>query len=242
MIRIGCCGFQTSQKVYYQNFNLIEIQQTFYKLPMLKTVLRWRKEAPKEFIFTLKAWQLITHEPYQPTYKKHGLNLPESMWKNYGSFRPTQEVFTAWEKTLAIARGLEAPVVVFQCPAQFTPTPVHIENMRSFFRQAKRDHLIFAWEPRGDWPANQIRSLCSELNLIHCVDPFLRLPVTGDPAYFRMHGGADYSYRFTEADFAQLQYVCEEHQDAYCLFNNVEMWKDAHRFRDFLIAQGVSVS
>ncbi|MHC1610664.1 MAG: DUF72 domain-containing protein [Candidatus Methanospirareceae archaeon] len=31
---------------------------------------RWRLRAPKEFEFTVKAWQLITHEPTSPTYRK----------------------------------------------------------------------------------------------------------------------------------------------------------------------------
>ncbi len=241
MIHVGCCGFLKSHAVYYQHFRLIEIQQTFYQLPQLKTALRWRTEAPPGFVYTLKAWQLITHEPYQPTYQKHGLNLPETMWKQYGSFRPTSEVFTAWEKTLAIADALEAPVVVFQCPPQFTPIPAHVQNMREFFTRARRDKLLFAWEPRGGWPSELIQKLCRELDLIHCVDPFLRQAVHGIPAYYRMHGGADYSYQFTDADLAQLHNLCAGQPEVYCLFNNVHMWEDAQRFQQLAAQQGISV-
>lgn len=241
MIHVGCCGFLKSHAAYFEEFQLIEIQQTFYQLPQLKTALRWRTEAPPGFVYTLKAWQLITHEPYQPTYQKHGLNVPEYMWKQYGSFRPTSEVFTAWERTLAIANALDAPVVVFQCPPQFTPIPTHVANMRKFFSQVKRDNLLFAWEPRGGWPSALIRSLCQELDLIHCVDPFLRQDVHGSPAYYRMHGGADYSYKFQDGDLVQLQKLCEGKAEAFCLFNNVHMWDDAQRFKLLLAQQGSPV-
>jgi uncharacterized protein YecE (DUF72 family) len=238
MIKVGCCGFQKSQSVYFQTFSLIEIQQTFYQLPQLKTAIRWRESAPPGFIFTMKAWQLITHEPYQPTYQKHGIRVPESMWKQYGSFRPTTEVFTAWEKTRSIAKALDVPVIVFQCPAQFTPISVHIENLRRFFNEIERDGRLMAWEPRGEWPASLILELCKELNLIHCVDPFLKPPVYGSPAYFRLHGGADYSYQFNDGDLAQLKSFCASFSEVYCLFNNVSMWEDANRYKSILAATG----
>jgi len=69
-IEVGCCGFVVSQKKYFQLFKLIEIQKTFYQLPQLKTAEKWRKLAPQGFEFTMKAWQLITHEPRSPTYRR----------------------------------------------------------------------------------------------------------------------------------------------------------------------------
>ncbi|NIN51751.1 MAG: DUF72 domain-containing protein, partial [Nitrososphaeria archaeon] len=72
-VKVGCCGFPGSRKGYFNDFNLVEIQQTFYKMPRLETAQRWRQEAPNEFEFTLKAWQLITHPPTSPTYRKAGI-------------------------------------------------------------------------------------------------------------------------------------------------------------------------
>lgn len=231
LIHVGCCGFQKSHAVYYQNFDLIEIQSTFYRLPMLKTAERWRMEAPEHFRFTLKTWQLITHEPYSPTYRRSGMQIPINEWKRYGSFRPTDEVMDAWECTREIAMALKAPVVVFQCPPQFTPTRIHLADMRQFFQRIRRGPFLCAWEPRGEWPKETIQEICAELDLLHCVDPFTALSVYGIPAYFRMHGGVDYSYKFKDADLAQLRALCEDLPEAYCLFNNVEMWDDALRFR-----------
>ncbi|MFQ5882008.1 MAG: DUF72 domain-containing protein [Candidatus Methylomirabilales bacterium] len=54
----------------FRRFPVVELQQTFYQPPRLKTVQRWREEVPATFEFTMKAWQLITHEPGSPTYRR----------------------------------------------------------------------------------------------------------------------------------------------------------------------------
>ncbi len=233
-IKIGCCGFPAPKARYFETFRLVEIQNTFYKPPKVETARKWRQEAPPDFEFTLKAWQLITHPPSSPTYRKAGLKIPQDKSLSYGFFRPTPEVFQACETTLAIAEALEAKIVVFQCPAAFSPTEENIANMRTFFREVPRKGLIFAWEPRGDWSDSEVKRLCEELELIHCVDPFQRLPVTGGLAYFRLHGKTGYRYRFTEEDLTWLRGQCEPFSEVYCLFNNVYMWESALAFREIL--------
>jgi uncharacterized protein YecE (DUF72 family) len=66
-LKVGCCGFPRGRKEYFRQFRLVEVQQTFYKMPDLETAIKWRQEAPTDFEFTLKAWQLITHPPTSPT-------------------------------------------------------------------------------------------------------------------------------------------------------------------------------
>lgn len=233
-IKVGCCGFSRAQAKYYERYSLLEVQKTFYKPPQLKTVERWREQAPDNFEFTLKAWQLITHEPSSPTYAKARLQMPEDRRHRYGSFRPTDEVFVAWEETRRQAEALRARLVIFQCPASFTPSHEHKENMRDFFRQIERGDLILAWEPRGKWGEVEIKELCQELDLVHCVDPFKGLPVWGDLAYFRLHGRRSYYYNYTDADLQQLLEWCRAYEDAYCLFNNVSMWDDGLRMKELV--------
>lgn len=223
-IKVGCCGFRRAQAKYYRHFELIEIQKTFYQLPMLKTARRWREEAPEGFEFTLKAWQLISHEPSSPTYRRLRIEIPAEKRDRYGSFRPTDEILDAWERTMEIAEALSARIVLFQCPASFTPTEEHMANMRAFFKRVDRGGLTFAWEPRGEWKDEEIEALCRELNLVHCVDPFKRQPVYGDFAYFRLHGVTGYRYRYTDEDLEQLLDWCRRFDEAYCLFNNISMW------------------
>jgi len=231
LIKVGCCGFPKAKPEYYKHFAVVEVQQTFYKPPRVETAHRWRAEAPPEFEFALKAWQLITHEPASPTYRKARLRIAVEEEDRYGSFRPTAEVFSAWERIREIAQALAAKIVVFQCPASFTPTEEHIANMHAFFREAERGGMIFAWEPRGEWANGEIERICRELDLIHCVDPFKRLPVYGAPAYFRLHGITGYRYRYTDEDLNQLLEWCRRYEEVYCLFNNVSMWESASEFR-----------
>lgn len=231
MIYVGCCGFPKGRAACFQHFPLVEVQQTFYKPPRPETARRWRQEAPPDFIFTLKAWQLITHPPTSPTYRRSGLSIPPDQRDRYGGFRPTPEVLEAWERTREVALALEAHIVVFQCPATFTPTPENIAAMRQFFSTVDRAGMRFAWEPRGPWEDETVAALCRDLDLIHCVDPFVRPPVTAGVAYFRLHGVGGYRYRFTDADLSRVLEWCRPFETAYVLFNNISMWEDGLRLQ-----------
>jgi uncharacterized protein YecE (DUF72 family) len=51
-----------SRLAYYSSlFNSIEINSSFYKVPMPVTFARWANEVPLDFRFTVKLWQGITH-------------------------------------------------------------------------------------------------------------------------------------------------------------------------------------
>jgi len=51
-----------SRLCYYASlFNSVEVNSTFYKLPLAKTIGRWATEVPDAFRFTFKLWQQITH-------------------------------------------------------------------------------------------------------------------------------------------------------------------------------------
>lgn len=46
---------------YMQHFDTVEINNTFYHLPKETSVERWHKQAPKNFVYTVKANRYITH-------------------------------------------------------------------------------------------------------------------------------------------------------------------------------------
>ncbi|WP_221392596.1 DUF72 domain-containing protein [Dyadobacter sp. NIV53] len=51
-----------SRLAYYASlFNSIEINSSFYKVPMAATVQKWAESVPDEFRFTFKLWREITH-------------------------------------------------------------------------------------------------------------------------------------------------------------------------------------
>lgn len=233
-IRIGCCGFAESRGAYFQEFRLVEVQQTFYQPPETKTLARWREEAPEGFEFALKAWQLITHAPTSPTYRRLKTPLSNEERAQAGNFQLTPVVRRAWERTLEAARALQATAVVFQCPASFRPEQENVDNLRRFFSSAERDGLIFCWEPRGNWPKELVRELCAELDLVHCVDPFKDEPLYGLVRYFRLHGIGGYRYRYSDEELGRLLQWCKPDKTNYVLFNNTNMLEDARRFAELV--------
>jgi uncharacterized protein YecE (DUF72 family) len=221
-------------------FSVVEVQQTFYQPPRLATLSRWRSQVPGEFEFTLKAWQLITHESGSPTYRRLREKLNDQQRREAGAFRMNATVLGAWRRTCECARVLGSRIVLLQCPPSFTPTPEHKANLRGFIREISGDlpsglrstGLILVWEPRGDWKAEEVQEMCDELGLVHGVDPFMQRPTTSGLGYFRLHGRTGYRYRYTDADLLQLLRETAGRTPCYVLFNNLAMRDDARRFRE----------
>src|SRR3954462_15545066 len=86
-------------------FPVVEVQQTFYQPPRVSTLQRWRAAAPDQFEFTLKAWQLITHWPYSPTYRRVTSNLSDYELQECGGFQGTDIDQEAWVTTRACAEA-----------------------------------------------------------------------------------------------------------------------------------------
>lgn len=161
-------------------------------------------------------------------------SIPRSKQKRYGAFKPTDEVFAAWTRTQEIADALQAKIIVFQSPASFEPTRENKRNLRRFFTLIASEQYTFVWEPRGAWSANEIRSLCQELGLVHCVDAFQSEPTFGKIRYYRLHGRGGYRYKYTLADLRLLRDLVRGIKDVYCMFNNMFMYEDALAFQKLL--------
>ena len=87
------------------------------------------------------------------------------------------------------------------------------------------------WEPRGEWDAELIGSLCKELDLIPVVDPLKSQPiVVGKIRYFRLHGTSGPRHRFQDEELQRLKQMCADRTSSYILFNNLAMTEDAQRF------------
>lgn len=227
-IRVGCCGFPLARPKYYETLDTVEIQQTFYQPPQIEPAQRWRAQAPKNFVFTLKAWQLIKHEPTSPTYRRLKLKIPREKRKRYGSFKPTDEVFAAWEATRLVASKLKAKLVLFQSPPSFTPENRNKKNMFRFFSSLERKGITLVWEPRGGWREGETRELCQELDLVHCVDPLKNRSSHGRLRYIQLHGRSGYPSRYDSKDLQKVLEMCEG--KTYCLFNHRFMFEDGIEF------------
>ncbi|MCD6593139.1 DUF72 domain-containing protein [Candidatus Bathyarchaeota archaeon] len=222
MIKIGCCGYPVGRKRYQEVFSLVEINRTFYEIPKISTIARWRKEAPENFEFTVKAHQSISHE--------HKLRLAETM--------------KAFETMKEICRELEAKILLIQTPASFKPESLKIAE--EFFRGIERNDLIIVWETRGQlWEKEEtreeLRMILESLDVPHVTDPFRTLPVySGKVAYLRLHGLGSrmYYYQYSDEELLRLRDAARsletKEREVYVLFNNLSMFEDAYRFQSFI--------
>jgi len=222
MLKVGCCGYPTSMKRYYESFRLVELNRTFYAYPQTSTVARWREKAPQDFEFTVKAHQDITH--------KFRFEIKQSL--------------PAFEIMKQICQTLKARILLIQTPESFGPDK--LSNAEEFLGKIKREDLIVVWETRGPtWATSEVREKLAEsldkLSVIHVTDPFKVLPVyTENVAYFRLHGLGKqlYYYQYTDDELRQLHRLVQPFErggkDVYVLFNNLAMFDDATRFMHYV--------
>lgn len=223
MIKVGCCGFPTSMKRYFENYRLVELNSTFYEYPKLETVEGWREKAPGDFEFTVKAHQDISH--------KAKMKLDETCIK-------------AFEKMKEICRTLNAKILLIQTPGSFRPDK--LGEAEKFFANINCEDLTLVWETRGpEWEkpevVERLRQVLSRLNVVHVTDPFRVLPAyTGQIAYFRLHGLGEelYYYQYTDEELRRLSEIAKnfeaEGKTVYVLFNNLSMFEDGLRFMHYL--------
>ena len=75
-VRIGCSGWNYASwkdefyegkpprlwlQHYAQYFDTVEVNNTFYRLPLETSVARWVAETPPEFVFAVKVSRYLTH-------------------------------------------------------------------------------------------------------------------------------------------------------------------------------------
>jgi len=221
-IRVGCCGYPVSIKRYQETFQIVELNNTFYQYPKDSAVEKWRRESPKDFEFTVKANQEISH--------KCRLKIDLAA--------------EAFNKMKKICHVLQARMLLIQTPGSFTPD--ELGEAHEFFKRADRDALTLVWETRGhEWETTEVRDtlrkILEDLNIPHVTDPLRLMPVyTGHVAYFRLHGlGARmYYYQYTDSELEELYNRVKPFgrldYEVYVFFNNLSMFEDAKRFLHFL--------
>jgi len=222
MIKVGCCGYPTAMKMYFESFSLVELNSTFYRYPRMSTVAGWREKAPSEFEFAVKAHQDISHR-----------------------FRfETKPSIQAFNQMKEICEALKARILLIQTPASLRPD--RLSEAMKFFRKIQRNNMVVVWETRGPaWEEPETRKklaeVLRELNVPHVTDPFKAMPVyTSSVAYFRLHGLGKqlYYYQFTDDELKQLHSLVKpveaERKEVYVLFNNLAMFDDGLRYKRYI--------
>ncbi|UCD71580.1 MAG: DUF72 domain-containing protein [Syntrophobacterales bacterium] len=138
------------------------------------------------------------------------------------------------EVTEQFCNNLGAEKINFQCLASFGMTSKYVNNILNFFGQIDRKDFTFIWEPRGNWEGEEIRAICDEVGVVHCVDPLREAAVSGGIHYFRLHGLRGYRYRYANEDLLALKARWRMGKTIYFMFNNIPLMKIAYRFEELL--------
>jgi uncharacterized protein YecE (DUF72 family) len=152
---------------YAKYFDTVEINNTFYHLPKIRTFNTWRETVPGNFIFALKASRFITH------MKK--LKAPKTSSK---------KLFNRMQKL----RETLGPIL-FQLPPGWSRND---ERLAKFLASLSPGHS-YVFEFRDpSWLTQEIYDLLKEHNAAFCIHDFRgeRTPreITADFTYIRMHG------------------------------------------------------
>ena len=187
-------------EVFYTN----EINTTFYNIPSRWVVESWVNKTPRNFLFSAKLPQSITHE--------HKLDI-NSCLDDLDYFLKAMEPLIESRKILAF---------LIQLPPYFKKEE-HFSNLKEFIdnwpRNLENDGYYLVVEFRDkSWMDNEVFHYLKNKSLTYCavIEPLLppRMDIT-NPAfvYIRFHGYGKkiwFDYCFTEEEIKKWAYSIKE--------------------------------
>src|SRR5437868_7800179 len=219
-IRVGCSGWvykhwkgvfypeHLSQKRWFEfyagEFDTVEINASFYRLPTAKTFDKWREQAPQHFIYAVKANRFITH------------------------MKKLKGVKGAVDNFLKRAEHLQEALgpILFQLPANLHK---NAQRLQAFLKLLPRDHE-HAFEFRSrDWYDEEIFDLLDKHGaglVVHDMTGSVApVRATGKLAYLRLHGTrGKYHGRYVRPQLRDwAKWLLNERRkgrNAYAYFNN----------------------
>jgi uncharacterized protein YecE (DUF72 family) len=199
-------------------FNFVEVNSTFYRIPPLNEVKRWRRIAPPDFQFSVRAHRSITQ-----TYK----------------FRPVQRAIETLEKIKEICYVLKADIMHFQTPPSFELKRQVANDVRQLLSSVDLGNLRLALEVRqapGQVLPPELLKIMQDKNMVHCVDlskgeePAYR----SDILYTRLFGKGQHNiYQPTDGELVEIdrKALSSKSQKVAMSFHFVRMYKDAVRLK-----------
>ncbi len=239
-VLVGCCGTAgLGLEAYAGRFPLLEVESTFYKLPRRSTAERWRTKAPS-LVFTLKAFQGVTHPADSPTWRRARSELEGVDPSEVGMLRASRFVKSSWERTLETAGILKARIIVVQLPPSYHFTEKNAERLERFVSLAKSGPTLAVEFRHESWLGrmDEAVELLERGGAILITDP-LKMSVPDQPMqYHRLHGTdgfVNYRHRYTQEELERLARSMGE-AETFMLFDNLSMRDDAERFRKTLFS------
>jgi uncharacterized protein YecE (DUF72 family) len=195
---VGCSGWQYKHwrgdfypsdlpqsawlEYYAERFDTVEINNTFYRLPDAETFRAWRRRAPRDFLYAVKASRYLTH-----------------MKKLKDPHDPLALFFSR-----ARALGSRLGPVLYQLPPRW---PLDLGRLEAFLRALpkRRRHAIEFREPA--WYAEESLALLRRYHVTLCLHDMPgsssgRRDV-GPFVYVRFHGTTKYGGRYTDETIAE---------------------------------------
>lgn len=189
---------------YAQYFNTVEINNTFYHQPKQQTFKNWREQAPKNFLFTVKANRFITH---------------------IKRLKDVQEPLGRFFDGVQLLKSNLGPIL-YQLPPSLQK---NLDQLRAFL-QILPEGKIAVFEFRHEsWYCEDTYKLLDKFNVGFCTHDLIGKEspriLTGDIAYVRFHGTQGrYSSSYTQAqlrDWAKwLKEQTNKVHNIYAYFNN----------------------
>jgi uncharacterized protein YecE (DUF72 family) len=236
-IRIGCSGWQykhwrrgfypaeLAQSRWFSHyavvFDTVEINNSFYRLPSPETFTKWREQAPKRFLYAVKASRYLTH------MKK--LKDPED---------PLDRFFTA-----ARQLGPHLGPVLYQLPPGRS---LDVERFEHFLRVLPKGYRHTVEFRETSWYDERVYALLRKYKVALCLHDMhgsaTGKMVVGPFIYARFHHGTvKYGGRYSDDRLdAWADWLAErvaDGMDVFAYFNNDtggHAPRDAVRLRDRL--------
>jgi uncharacterized protein YecE (DUF72 family) len=197
---------------YLQDFNTVEINNSFYRLPTPETFANWYQAVPEDFLFAVKASRFITH------MKK---------------LKDPQESLTRFLNNVSVLKEKLGPVL-FQLPPRWQCDTQRL----AAFLQALPPYFRYTFEFRDhSWYNTRVYQLLQHFHAAFCIYNLeyhlSPLEVTTDFVYVRLHGPLNkYDGSYSEEALQEWAYRCKAWQEAGCevyvFFDN-----DMHGFAPF---------
>ncbi|MFC1480447.1 DUF72 domain-containing protein [Candidatus Omnitrophota bacterium] len=189
---------------YSTVFSTVEINNTFYRLPSTSTFRKWRAQAGRGFIYSVKANRFITH-----------------MKKLKDPARPVKRFL----ERVRILKGHLGPVL-FQLPPHWS---VNMERLDAFTDILPGD-LQYVFEFRdSSWYDEDIYQMLSRKRMSMCLHDMAGsqapLMSVGPVCYVRFHGTTgQYGGKYRTASLRKwagfMKKAMAEGRDVYAYFNN----------------------
>lgn len=168
---------------YAKRFNTVELNAPFYSWPTIATVKSWIRQAKrKDFIYTIKVSELITHTK---------------------SFTGTKELVKDFGY-IADVLGARMGCLLFQLPASFKYTPARLKRIVAQLEPHRRNVVEFRHK---SWWNETVYKAFHKAGIIFCSCSGPKLPdeliKTTDEIYVRFHGPEKwYRYDYPKEELA----------------------------------------